>query len=46
MIKHELATNLRAERTDEDVLFLALACPDCGRPRLRLNHAVALATLD
>ena len=25
------------------MLFLALASPDCGRPRLRLNHAIALA---
>jgi hypothetical protein len=44
MTKHELATNLRAELSDDDVLFLALVCPDCGKPRLGLEHAVALAS--
>ena len=44
MTKHELATNLRAELSDEDVIWISLLCADCGKPRLGLEHADALAS--
>jgi len=43
MTKNQLVNEIRARLQDEELLVLALSCADCGRLKLPLAQAVALA---
>jgi hypothetical protein len=44
MTKSELANQRRADLTDHEVIAMALSCVDCGKLRISLFQAVALAS--